>query len=474
MPSAKTSGRSSVSMPWPDDLKERITDDALYLPEGPFSGSVLSSLFDEIPSKQDGMLLAVSGGPDSLALVMLCYAWRSRLGHQIPIYLATVDHGLREEAHAEAEYVGELAQCLALPHAILNWQGDKSSSNLQGKAREARYSLLADHAQSLGVKTIVTAHHMDDQAETFLMRLLRGSSVRGLSAMRPARVLNGLILARPLLKHSKQELQNILQRFDLNWCEDPSNESIRYLRVNVRKTLMPVLKRFGADASHFSRTSERLLRAEEALNSVTFEKFSALMTPVVGRALVCNMIDYCLLAEEFRLRLLQEALFQVAGPGYPCGEQSLISLDQDLVLWDDAERRVRKKTLGACCFAISGQRLWVYREPGRKPILAKLSVGEDFDWQGLWNVHYPDDRNIGALTLSPLGERGRQKLLQTGLLKQESLVAMEALPAGVIDALPSAWQENRLKFVMDLPEIAKATGCPLEFSEKNTRFTKNG
>ncbi len=474
MPNAKKSGFSSISDLRLDDLKERVSNDALYLPEGPFSGPTLSTLFDNVFSQQDGLLLAVSGGPDSLALVMLSYAWRLRQEHKIPLYLATVDHGLREEARAEAEYVGEIAKHLGLPHAILIWQGDKTSSNLQAKAREARYALLSDHARSLGVKTIITGHHMDDQAETFIMRLLRGSSVRGLSAMRPTRALEDLTLVRPLLGYSKQQLEDVLRQLDVVWCDDPSNESDKYLRVDVRKNLMPVLKRFGADASHLSRTSERLVRAEEALQIVTSEKFSRLMRPVVGRALVCDMVDYSSQAEEFRLRLLQEALFHVAGPGYPCEEQRLISLDRDLGLWDEPERRVRKKTLGGCCFAVSRKQLWVYREPGRMPISRKLSTGEMFDWQGLWNVHYPNAGTDISLTLSPLGEVGRIRLLQSDLLDQESRAAFDALPAGVIEALPSAWYQDQLIFVMDLPEIAMATRCPLEFLEKNTRFTENG
>jgi tRNA(Ile)-lysidine synthase len=474
MPNAKKSGVSSISDLRVDDLKERVRDDALYLPEGPFAGPTLSSLFDDIPSQQDGLLLAVSGGPDSLALVMLCYAWNLRRERKVPLYLATIDHGLREEARAEADYVGNIAKHLDLPHTILIWQGDKTSSNLQAKAREARYALLAEHARSLGVKTVVTAHHMDDQAETFVMRLLRGSSVRGLSAMRSKRSLEDLTLVRPLLGYSKQQLVDLLRQLDVVWCDDPSNESDKYLRVDVRKNLMPILERFGADASHLSKTAERLQRAEAALGTVTAEKFSQLMTPVVGRALSCNMLDYSLLAEEFRLRLLQEVLFQVAGPGYPCEEQSLIALDRDLMLWDDPQKRIRKKTLGGCCFAISRKRLWIYREPGRKPISVDLSVGETFDWQGLWDVRFPTGEYAASFSLSPLGEAGRVKLLQSDLLAQESSASIDELPAGVIEALPSAWQQDRLIFVMDLPEIAKATGCPLEFLEKNTRFTENG
>ena len=121
-----------------------------------------------------GLVLAVSGGPDSLALMMLAAKWRENGGAD-SLSVATVDHGLREGSKAEAEQVGEWAAALGLPHAILPWRGEKPARAIQEKAREARYALLFAHAKALGAEAVATAHHADDQWETLLFRLARGS-----------------------------------------------------------------------------------------------------------------------------------------------------------------------------------------------------------------------------------------------------------------------------------------------------------
>lgn len=456
---------------------------------GPFDFSSLEGLLGALSDHDKGLLLAVSGGPDSLALVLICYAWqlfrRAQGQSDLPLYLASVDHGLRPEARYEVHYVGKVAKALGLSHHILTWEGEKPQSNLQALARKARYDLLAAHARSLGVRHIVTAHHCDDQAETFIMRLLRGSSVRGLSAMGAVRPLGDLRLIRPLLSYQKADLKALLEHFDVAWCEDPSNDKLEFDRVCVRKTLMPVLADFGADGLHLSRTAARLARAESALQQVTQAQFDALMVPVLGRALRCSLADYCCLAEEFRLRLLQEALFHVGGPGYPAKEQSLVALDCDLCRLNAAYREgdtkeglVRKRTLGGCCFVISRQALWIYRELGRKPIAHRIEAGQCFDWQGIGTFRYPDalqdDASDRTLILKPLGQEGRLLLLHSGLLSEESASRLVDMPAALIEAVPSGWCKDRLDFVLDLPEFAKVSGCGLEFLEKNTRFTKNG
>ena len=124
----------------------------------------------------DRLLLAVSGGADSLALMHLVHDWHNKQSHTISLHVATVNHDLRVEAADECCFVAEEARRLGIPHRTLVWShSETEAGNIQAKARNARYELLADHAQSLGCKHVVTAHHLDDQAETFLMRLIRGS-----------------------------------------------------------------------------------------------------------------------------------------------------------------------------------------------------------------------------------------------------------------------------------------------------------
>ena len=144
------------------------------------------------------LLIAVSGGPDSTALLVMVAEWAKRRG-KTRIEAATVDHGLRPESADEAKAVAALCARLGVGHRILHWKGAKPTSRLQERAREARYRLLVDHAKAIGADVVMTAHHADDQAETVLFRLLRGSGVAGLRGMDIITTRDGMTIARPLI-----------------------------------------------------------------------------------------------------------------------------------------------------------------------------------------------------------------------------------------------------------------------------------
>src|SRR3954470_14553922 len=143
------------------------------------------------------LVLAVSGGPDSLALMWLAARWRRALTRGPKLIAVTVDHGLRPEAPREARGVKRLARELDLPHRTLRWTGAKPNAGLPAAARAARYRLLAQAAKASGATHILTAHTRDDQAETLLMRMLRGSGIAGLAAMARESERDGVLLARP-------------------------------------------------------------------------------------------------------------------------------------------------------------------------------------------------------------------------------------------------------------------------------------
>jgi len=179
--------------------------------------------------------IAVSGGPDSLALLLLAAA-------ALPgtIEAATVDHALRTQSRDEAEMVAGLCQRLAVPHEILTveWP-QKPERAIQERARNARYALLADWARMRALSAVVTAHHLDDQAETFVMRLVRGAGVRGLAGMRATSFVPGteIPLLRPLLGWSRAELGEVCAKAGAEPVADPSNEDERFERVRVRRAL---------------------------------------------------------------------------------------------------------------------------------------------------------------------------------------------------------------------------------------------
>lgn len=195
--------------------------------------AALDALWPGLTTTADLRLgLAVSGGPDSLALLVLAHA-------VLPgrIAAATVDHGLRAESAAEAAMVAQLCRTLGVEHAVL--PVTVAPGNVQAQARTARYAALAAWAGKAGLAALATAHHADDQAETLLLRLNRGSGVAGLAGVRARGLVPGasLPLLRPLLGLRRAELAQVVAATGLEPATDPSNEDDRFDRARLRKAL---------------------------------------------------------------------------------------------------------------------------------------------------------------------------------------------------------------------------------------------
>ncbi len=208
------------------------------------------------------LLLAVSGGPDSTALLLMAASWTARRGGP-RLEAATVDHGFRPQAADEARAVAALCERLGVPHRTLVWRGEKPATRLQERAREARYALLAERARETGAD-IVTGHHLDDQAETVLFRLLRGSGIAGLAGMAARTQRDGVVIARPLLALTKTELIAYCEAEGVAFARDPSNEDPRFARTRTR-ALAATLAAEGLDAPALARLARRAAQVEEAL-----------------------------------------------------------------------------------------------------------------------------------------------------------------------------------------------------------------
>jgi tRNA(Ile)-lysidine synthase len=195
-------------------------------------------LFQEVATDQP-VLVAVSGGSDSIALLLLAASWAQT--RKVELQVVTVDHGLRPEAAAEAAFVAGVSEALNLPHITLAWDGIKPVSGISQAARSARYRLLEEYACDTGAGTILAGHTANDQAETILMRSLRGdasSGGRGLSGMSRMTVLpEGTLLRRPLLGVTRQALRDYLSEMNQSWIEDPSNQDSAYERVRIRRDI---------------------------------------------------------------------------------------------------------------------------------------------------------------------------------------------------------------------------------------------
>jgi tRNA(Ile)-lysidine synthase len=215
------------------------------------------------------LLIAVSGGPDSTALLLMAAEWAKRRA-KTRIEAATVDHGLRPESANEATAVGEICARLGVGHRVLKWKGAKPTSRLQERAREARYRLLIDHAKAIGGEVLMTAHHADDQAETVLFRLLRGSGVAGLRGMDVISMRDGMTIARPLLGLKKRDLIAFAEARGAPFIDDPSNADPRFARTRLRALLVR-LGEEGLDAQALDRLARRARETEEALARLTTE-----------------------------------------------------------------------------------------------------------------------------------------------------------------------------------------------------------
>lgn len=231
----------------------------------PITRDEIGALFSSLEEAR-GIVAAVSGGPDSVCLMHLLAAWREQ-GKRPPITVATVDHGLRPDSAGEARSVGRWARALGFRHKILAWQGDKPETAIQEAAREERYRLLADYARGAKASHVVTAHTLDDQAETVVMRLLRGTGVGGLAGMRPELAQGELTLSRPLLGLSKARLIATCAAGGWPYLEDPSNADPRFTRARLRGHLMPLLAREGLTADRFAILAERARRDANALDA---------------------------------------------------------------------------------------------------------------------------------------------------------------------------------------------------------------
>lgn len=266
--------------------------------------------FEALAGSGENLLaLAVSGGPDSLALLLLAMA--ALPGH---VRAATVDHGLRPESAAEALMVRGVCERLGCPHSTLRINVLRTGEGLQAEARAARYRALAEWAKAEGIARLATAHHLDDQAETLLMRLRRGSGVAGLAGIRPSRCEGGIELLRPLLGWSKAELVAIVEEAGLVPADDPSNRDLRFDRTAARRLLEE--GGFLAPAA-LARTAAALREAEEAL-AWTAERLWAERAVPQPAALI---VDPAGLPAELKRRLLARALAELAPDALPRGEE---------------------------------------------------------------------------------------------------------------------------------------------------------
>lgn len=329
----------------------------------PLSAAEANALFSDLISAP-AIVLAVSGGPDSTALMLLAAQWRQKRKRGPKLLAVTVDHGLRKEAAAEASEVARLARRLGVPHRTLRWAGKKPKSGLQEKARDARYRLLAEAAAKAGASHILTAHTLDDQAETVLMRLLRGSGPAGLAGMARETRLREITLLRPFLDVPKARLLATLRKAKIPFADDPSNRDPRFTRVRMR-ALLPALAEEGLGAPRLALLARRLRRAEAALEAAVDLAANLSLRPwTAGAPIELEARHFTALPAEVALRLLGRAV-TLAGNEGPAELSKLEALQAALMAEKPSGVRFRR-TLAGAMVTLTPDRLTVERAPARR------------------------------------------------------------------------------------------------------------
>jgi tRNA(Ile)-lysidine synthase len=334
------------------------------------------------------LVLAVSGGPDSTALCLLAARWRESLDSGPVLLAVTIDHGLRPEARREAGAVKQSATALGLRHRTLRWTGTKPETGIQEAARTARYRLLAKAARDAGARHILTAHTIDDQAETVLFRLACGSGLSGLAAMAPVAPLPGsgkseLRLVRPFLDVPKARLIATLEAANIPYAVDPSNRDPRFARVRLRAA-MPGLAGEGLTAARLARLARRARRADAAIEAAV-DHLAKRLVPPMDDAAPANgpappprslaVAEWAAAPAEIRLRLLGR-LVAAAGDEGPVELGKLESCEQALAdhLRGRPGERFRRTLAGAVVTVAKGQ-ITVGRAPPRRQRAARGGTG---------------------------------------------------------------------------------------------------
>jgi tRNA(Ile)-lysidine synthase len=410
------------------------------------------------------LILAVSGGADSVAMMHLVGRWSELCPEDArTLLVATVDHGLRPESRREAEWVAGEARTLGLPHEILTWRGVKPATGLQDAAREARYHLLSDLALrqgGTGAVAIVTGHTEDDQAETFLMRLARGSGLDGLTGMSEQRLLRpgaSCRLLRPLLRVSSARLKATLKARAHSWIEDPSNDCDRFERVRVRKARAQ-LEALGLTSSAIALSARRLERAREALEAAAAELESAARLDVHGGMFASLDARVFLAApEEARLRVLARLIAAFGGQDAPA---RLVRLETLLARL--SEPAFAASTLGGSIVDRHAGEVRIFREPERAELPElELLPGAVAVWDRRFRVA------LAPAAAAPVLVRalGASRFAE---LRHSLPEARGMPPARAAAALPSFWQDGTLIAVPQLPALVSAMSgagrhCSAEF-----------
>ncbi|MFK5977710.1 MAG: tRNA lysidine(34) synthetase TilS [Rhizobiaceae bacterium] len=381
-------------------------------------------LFADIGST-DKVIVAVSGGSDSIALLLLANAWAHHEGARIQA--VTVDHGLRPEAAAEAAFVASICEGLGIRHITLAWEGIKPNSGLPEASRLARYQLLEEYAVDSGAKYVLTGHTADDQVETVYMRLSREKPTgtgRGLSGMSVRTIMpKGVLLMRPLLGMSRDILRQYLAQNAQSWVEDPSNVDASYERVRARKFLES-RQQHKNNLFAFSGVMGRL-RRQVANQTAVFLGDNVSVLP--GLVYKLDVASFDQTPQPVLINALQVLLAVVGGGEHFASASKLYPLI-DLAM--EGPEQGARQTLANCVLEFKNGKILLYRET-RNLASFLLGPGDDAIWDG--RMHLINDSNstlyVGPLDPALLAETDIDGVSEnSGTVNVSPRAALQSLP----------------------------------------------
>ena len=313
----------------------------------------LSKIFSNFKNKLDTLkkdkyVVAVSGGPDSLALVALTKAYT--FFRKTKFYYLLIDHNIRKNSNLEAIKVKKLLKKKSINlNIFLNKK--KIIKNIQAEARNVRYNILTSFCKKNRVKVLLTAHNLEDQVETFFIRLSRGSGLKGLSSMKPLSRINSQVsLFRPLLDTKKKFLIKISKNIFGIYFQDPSNKSKKYLRTKVRNLKKP-LENSGIKYEQIFRSIQNLSLSKKTLDGYLNNIFKKLINKT-NNEISINFNKYKDLSNDTKMALINESIKKIKKNYYDMRSKKVDNLINSI-----DKRNFKKTSLGGCVFFKKGENL---------------------------------------------------------------------------------------------------------------------
>ncbi len=318
----------------------------------------LLNIFLKFKSKLEALnkkkyCVAISGGPDSLALTALCKAYSYQ--NKTKFHYILIDHNIRKKSNKEAKKTQNL---LKKKKILLNIFINKKKiiKNIQAEARNTRYEILTNYCKKNKIQTLLTAHHLEDQVETFFIRLSRGSGLKGLSAMKPISKINSNVtLYRPLLDVKKKFLIKISKNVFGTYIKDPSNRNTKYLRSKIRNLKKP-LEKSGIKYEQIFKSIQNLSISKTTLDNYLKKIFINLIRKKNNEVLI-NFKKYKALSEDTKMALINESIKQIKKNYYDLRSKKVVNLIKSL-----GKKDFKKATLGGCIFFKNDNNLCLKRE----------------------------------------------------------------------------------------------------------------